>query len=284
MERAEQKSIQTTVRPCEHDLPPIAPEENAWLMSSRRPEQTTCVHRQQYSLQEYGDLARGIIKGVIDAEAQFIEFLAQPNAVSDALVGIGPALDNAVNYYGNHLLKGTTTQIACDANEAKAAIKAGLSTYSSMLPERRGELIGWFGFQTMLAEIGGNIATKPLRAGAEAFRTPSELAAKDYSHLPENLQEIMQSVETVLEKTATTERSGIKVMNLTASAEHAAHVQNIIESLSPELHNLIESSRLKFKTVNTLNDILLDKENVRGLIRLDQGAVYISDKFVRRAN
>ena len=48
------------------------------------------------------------------ADESVLQFLSQPGLVNDALITVGPALDNAVNYYANT----PPDQIGRDAQEA----------------------------------------------------------------------------------------------------------------------------------------------------------------------
>jgi hypothetical protein len=105
-----------------------------------------------------GDLTQllgGIPAGFVNRSEGFVEFLATPGSVSNALVAIGPLLDNAVNYYGNHFLNSTTHQIAKDAATACKSISQEIGRSCQLPADKRGELIGGIWVDVLLAEAGG---------------------------------------------------------------------------------------------------------------------------------
>lgn len=131
----------------------ITPDDNLQL-----------INQQQYPLQDAERLMRGLPKGVINRAEQFIEFMATPDSIGDALVGIGPVLDNATNYYGNHLLNGTVGDIGNDVATAIETAKMGLNIYSHLPAELRGQLLGSLGLDLTLAEVGISIAKAPFKS------------------------------------------------------------------------------------------------------------------------
>lgn len=53
------------------------------------------------NLNDVKDLGIGIGQGLGNVAQETIKYLSQPNAVENSLLQVGPALDNAVNYYAN---------------------------------------------------------------------------------------------------------------------------------------------------------------------------------------
>jgi hypothetical protein len=163
-EHFEHPQIETSMANFESGLSPITAEDNARLTSSRNADPAEPLSG------DHGDeltkLLGGIPTGFVNRSEGFVEFLATPSSVSNALVGIGPMLDNAVNYYGNHLLNGTTHQIANDAATACKSISGEIGRTCQLPADKRGELIGGIWVDVLLAEAGGLIVKDAVRANA----------------------------------------------------------------------------------------------------------------------
>jgi hypothetical protein len=236
------------------------------------------VNQQEYPFQQSSQLAGGIARGVVHASEGFIEFLAQPEAVSNALIGIGPQLDNAVNYYANT----ASEQVTNHVGEALKAVHHAAAQYSHLPAEKRGEIIGQLGAQVMAGEVCGEISMQPIRSGSrDLFNSLRTLDAKDISHLPEDMQNGARAIESATEITATTERGMIKVSRLFCSERHAQHVQQIVDALPEELQLLLHKSGLQIKAVEKADRIFKDSPNVRARLHPDTRAIYIAEKFQR---
>jgi hypothetical protein len=152
-EQFEHRQIETTMARFESGLPSISCKDNARLTAALRntdPKPLSGDHG--------GDLTQllgGIPAGFVNRSEGFVEFLATPGSVSNALVAIGPLLDNAVNYYGNHFLNSTTHQIAKDAATACKSISQEIGRSCQLPADKRGELIGGIWVDVLLAEAGG---------------------------------------------------------------------------------------------------------------------------------
>lgn len=112
--------------------------------------------------------AHGIARGIVNEAAGFIDFLAKPNSVNDALISIGPQLDNAFNYYGNHFLKGTIDEISKDASTAARNIGDACNSLLKASPEKKGEAVGAVVFNLALTEVGVSVARTALFAEVPA--------------------------------------------------------------------------------------------------------------------
>lgn len=155
-------------------------DDNEWLKAQEattQQDEFRCVNRQQRPFQDTGEFMCGFLVGSINAVEGFIEFMATPNSVSDAIIATGPQLDTAVNYYADHVLKGTINDIAHDANNAKQAGHKALATYSKMPAEKRGEAVGTMSVHLAVSEAIADIARMPFKTGLPQgeleIRTPS---------------------------------------------------------------------------------------------------------------
>lgn len=67
-------------------------------------------------------------------------YMAQPNAVTDTLVGVGPVLDNALNYYANTSAAEVTKDVQTALDSVDQAIESTLS--HPLTPEERAKAAG----------------------------------------------------------------------------------------------------------------------------------------------
>ncbi|HEY9870483.1 MAG TPA: hypothetical protein V6D08_15065 [Candidatus Obscuribacterales bacterium] len=92
------------------------------------------------SLNDVQALGSGIGQGLLHVGQETLNYLATPGAVENGLLEIGPALDNAVNYYANT----PAEQVRQDAQEALGFIWQGLedSLGHPLKAQERGERAG----------------------------------------------------------------------------------------------------------------------------------------------
>lgn len=92
------------------------------------------------SIDDLRDLGAGIATGLQSAVQESLQYLSTPNAVHDSLLNIGPALDNAVNYYATT----SAQQLGSDANQMLAAVSDSVegSIGVPLRPGQRGERAG----------------------------------------------------------------------------------------------------------------------------------------------
>jgi filamentous hemagglutinin len=110
------------------------------------------------STRDASELASGIARGVVNEAAGFIEFLAKPNSVNDALIGLGQQVDTAGNYYGSH----NGIEVAKDATDAAHAIGKFISDFVNSPVDKKGEAFGGIAFNLGLAEVGVSVARGPM--------------------------------------------------------------------------------------------------------------------------
>jgi hypothetical protein len=137
----------------ESSQPVVSRDDNSNLIASRAGNENEL-------------LLGGIPQGFVNRSADFIDFISKPDAVSNTLIGIGPVLDNAVNYYGNHILNSTTAEIGKDLVSAWETIKRETMEACQLPAEKRGELIGGIWVDLFLAEASGLIVKDAIKANA----------------------------------------------------------------------------------------------------------------------
>ena len=92
------------------------------------------------NLDELKALGTGLATGLQRFAQETLNYMSKPNAVTDSLLQIGPALDNAVNYYANtpadQVGRDAKTAIGCAAEALESTLGYPLK------PEQRGEQAG----------------------------------------------------------------------------------------------------------------------------------------------
>lgn len=110
------------------------------------------------NLVEFG---KGVVVGSINATEGFIEFLATPDSVNNALIGFGQALDTAANYYAFR----PTDKIAQDAQEMATTCAKSLHEYGELSAFKRGQICGTVATNVFAAELLGSVS----RLGESSF-------------------------------------------------------------------------------------------------------------------
>ncbi|MBA3991986.1 MAG: hypothetical protein C0469_00570 [Cyanobacteria bacterium DS2.3.42] len=117
------------------DTPPYGSAIKLNVQITNVPEVSDSIKPQE--LMHYADVA-------FEAGAQAVrpveKYMAQPNAVNDSLVGIGPVLDNAVNYYANTAADQVGRDIQAALGFAGETLENALS--HALTPEERAKDAG----------------------------------------------------------------------------------------------------------------------------------------------
>ncbi len=209
---------------------------------------------------------RGTVVGAIEGADSFIEFMAKPYAVNEALIGIGPMLDNAVDYYGDKLSHRKTREIARDVSAVANYTGEWLAQYSKKPPEVRGKICGRFAADVLLIEAGTSIARGALAATEPAFGTPIlESRSATFDQFVGNLE--------------TTEGVGFKqIRRFDASRPFAEHVDQILEKAPERVREFLKRNGIEVIPVSNLDALGADFRNALGLYAPDRRVIFIAEE------
>jgi hypothetical protein len=265
----------------------ISPDDNHRLVSERNAgcpihDGLRYTNQQRVPFQDSGELLKGTLVGSINTTEGFIEFLAKPGAISDALISIGPAMDKAIDYCADHLNSRKFTEVGIDVQRQVDELHAMFSQYSRMDAEKRGEILGSFGVNAVIAEATIMPMSRAVERGARPFKLMGACDARDHSHLPDDMRKAMQNLDAVIEDAAKVERRGpLKVSHLGGSDKHVACVQQAVDQLPDELQVLLIKERIKIHAVSRCEDIVRCEPTTRAQLHPMTNAIYVAEHYLR---
>lgn len=218
---------------------------------------------------DLAEFGKGVIVGAINGTEGFIEFMAKPNSVNNALGAMGDALGTAGKYYADKALTGKLTDIGTDAGEATKASGAWLEDYSRKRPIERGTICGQLATDWLLAEATFAGAAKMVKS-SEPFFAP--VARESKSAIA--LESKSLASENFFTKLVANEKFA-NIAGFTSSPEFAASINEAIDALPTQLQRFLKEAEVDVIPVGRIGEAMPKHDAAQGLFFTREGKRYV---------